>query len=475
MNSILSRLINSYEKLPENTNEETIKIHIVLEVLEYLGYKKDNFKFEYSSLNGRCDILIIVNSNDKLIVEIKRKNYLITKDDCLQLCTYLNTHNIEWGILTNGNEYFLMNRDIQGSVEQKICLYSQLCYNQKSNIWNLSKKYNYLLFDYFSTQNLFQKHSTKYFAYYSSYINNYDDNRSLDSRKQYSSAIFRFINYLSKTYICCDDSLLSKSTLTQYMNYYCNNKNYMKDTIVSTCRYLVSFLKYLETNSQLPSKYFMNFNYDEFLSTLEFNNYSKKSSNITTEEAKLLLNYYDNSNRIFASLRNKLILNLLLYIAPSINSIVNIKVNDIDLKRKVLNINDTKISLPPKLLNDLSIYIVERNKLKPKLENLFFTKYGKKYKPLSTTTLITNINNSFNEINSLPQSRKKDLNISNIQHSVIENMLKRNFSLEEISTITGTSIATLSKYLNDDLLKKRIKNINKSINSSKHPYYELFI
>ena len=219
----------------------------------------------------------------------------------------------------------------------------------------------------------------------------------------------------------------------------------------------------------------MNFNYDEFLSTLEFNNCSKKSSNITTEEAKLLLNYYDNSNRTFASLRNKLILNLLLYVAPSINSIVNIKVTDIDLKREFLNINDTKISLPPKLLTDLSIYILERNKLKPKLENLFFTKYGKKYKPLSTTTLITNINNSFNEINSLPYSRKKDLNVSNIQHSVIENMLKNNFLLEEISAITGTSIATLSTYINDDLLKKRIKNINKSINSSRHPYYELFV
>lgn len=145
------------------------------------------------------------------------------------------------------------------------------------------------------------------------------------------------------------------------------------------------------------------------------------------------------------------------------------------MKREFLNINDTKISLPPKLLTDLSIYILERNKLKPKLENLFFTKYGKKYKPLSTTTLITNINNSFNEINSLPYSRKKDLNVSNIQHSVIENMLKNNFLLEEISAITGTSIATLSTYINDDLLKKRIKNINKSINSSRHPYYELFV
>ena len=67
MNTILSALINSYENFPKNTNEETIKIHIVLEVLEYLGYKKNNFKFEYSGINGRCDILIHYNQNDRLL------------------------------------------------------------------------------------------------------------------------------------------------------------------------------------------------------------------------------------------------------------------------------------------------------------------------------------------------------------------------------------------------------------------------
>lgn len=471
----IENVLNNYLSLPKDANEENIKIHIVLEILEFLGYKKGSFEFEYSSISGRCDILIKITNTDRLIVETKRKNYSITEDDCIQLCTYLTTQNIEWGILTNGNEYFLINSYIKGTPKQKICLYCQLLYEQSTNMWNLSKKYNYLLLDYLSLDNIFKKHSTKYFTYYSSYINNYDETRTLQSIKQYSSSIFRFINYISKNYNYCDEGLLSMSTLTQYMNDYCKNKSYKKDTIINSCRYLISFLKYLELNSILQTKYFVNFNYNEFLSILEFNDTCSKSDSISIEEAQLLLNYFDNSPRNFAGLRNKIILNLLLYVAPSIDSILNINTGDIDFKRGFIKINNINVPLNPKLKDDLFIYLKERNKLKPKINNLFFTKYRNKFNTLSSFTIINNINESFNQINSLTDSRKKDLNISNIQRSVIENMLKNDFSLEEISIITGKNISSLSKYLTDDILKKRLKNINKSLNSKKHPYYELFI
>ncbi|SCI99276.1 Predicted type IV restriction endonuclease [uncultured Clostridium sp.] len=466
----LKEIIKHYSYLPANTNEETIKINIVLKILDILGYDPYNFLYEDINLSGKSDILISINTNEKLLIETKRKNYNLKDKDVNQLCNYMTSQNIEWGILTNGNDYLLINKNIFGTSNEKICFRVQLVYNKLNN--QISKTNNRILFNYLSYENIFIKHSTKYLCYFKSYTNKLHTDESTTSRKQYFSAILRFINYLTDTNSLCDESLLSYISLKKYMYYYANSKDHKKDTLINQTNYIVAFLKHLESDGTLHSKYFNNFDARIFVLQLDYSENSNSIENLKINEVKLLLNYFNKQKKIL-SFRNKLLIKLFLFTAPSIEMIKNITLQDIDLKNGFININSIRIKLPNSIYLDLQNYIEERNRENIKTNYLFYTKYRNEYRKMSNTTIITTISDSFNSIAEISESRRKELSLNTLQKSVIYKMLKNNFSIEEISAITGTTIQSISKYIDSSLMKERIKNLNKNLNSSKHPYHEL--
>ncbi|WP_026887828.1 type I restriction enzyme HsdR N-terminal domain-containing protein [Clostridium beijerinckii] len=461
-------------ELEKRGSEENIKMLVVKDLLHLLGYKKEWFNCEESTLLGRTDISLILPNNNRLYVETKRRDHKITNKDFAQVCSYMDAHNTEWGIITNGNHYYLLNKSLDVDAEYRVVLEYLLIYKPG---FKYSKEQNDQNLKYFSYSRIFQKKSSRYFAYFKEYTIN---NRSLSndiSFKQYQSANFNFFDYLDNNERICDESLLNPTRLLGYFHDMVSKKQYAKSTLINKCSYISSTLKYLEDCGKLQTKHFNNFNSENFLSeiiTKYCNKDSKEISPLTLAEANSLLNYYSQNKSSYS--RNKLLFKLYLFICPSIESIQNLKIDDFrkDDDELYLKINSYEFKLPNSLINDYNEYINFKNtkELTKNFKYLFYTFYGKKCNKMSSTTIMSIINDSFNNINDISPERKKQLNISTIQKSVISLMLTKGFTTEQISSFTGLTVGTIYNYFD----KKTLKNIAKKSNDllmTKHPYQKI--
>lgn len=469
----LENLRDFYENnLREKENEETIKMLVVKDLLHILDYKKEWFKCEEPNMLGKSDIKIIPpNSHDILYIETKSKDHKITKKDYSQLSSYMDSTNTEWGIITNGDHYYLLNKSINGKAEERVILEYLLVY--KSG-FKYSKKQNDINLRYFSYDRIFKKKSTKYFAYFREYtIKNRIQSNDV-SFKQYKSANFSFFDNLDSTEKICDESLLNPTRITEYFQDIVSKKQYAKSSLINKCSYIVSTLKYLEDCGKLQTKHFNNFNSETFLSEIINEHCDKDSQEIlplTLDEANSLLTYYSQNHSSYS--RNKLLFKLYLFICPSIETIHNLKTDDFILHgdKLFLKINNCEFELPKSLVNDYNEYIKFRGE--KDFKYLFFTFYGQKYKQMSCGTIMNIINDSFNNVPNIPEERKKQLNISTIQKSVISLMLNKGFSIEQISLFTELSVGAIYNYIDAKTFKIIKAKTKQDLLSTKHPYAKL--
>lgn len=85
------------------TSEENVKFHIVIPVLELLGYSRADMNFEHHVLNRRADIALLFDNKPVAIVEVKALEKDL--DDYIdQAIGYAEHEGIPWVILTNGVE-----------------------------------------------------------------------------------------------------------------------------------------------------------------------------------------------------------------------------------------------------------------------------------------------------------------------------------------------------------------------------------
>lgn len=146
-----------YKKLPSQ-NEETVKIQVVIPFLKFLGYQESWFIGEEKVLSkrNRVDIAVCVNqyNSDVLYVETKKAGKQLVDSDVEQLLNYLNIINVEWGILTNGKDYLLLNNKIDGEYRYKIV------FN-----FNLKDGSTGFMLNFFTYEYIFDRKVTNYFKY----------------------------------------------------------------------------------------------------------------------------------------------------------------------------------------------------------------------------------------------------------------------------------------------------------------------
>lgn len=109
----LDFLQQMYDKF-KGTSEENIKIHVVTKFLEMLGYDPLEFHYEHSKYHkdGRADIAVKIDEMNYLYVEVKASDKKLGEKWQSQLADYLFERNLSWGILTNGKNFILFNKDI---------------------------------------------------------------------------------------------------------------------------------------------------------------------------------------------------------------------------------------------------------------------------------------------------------------------------------------------------------------------------
>ena len=117
LNNVWNSIINEMD-----LNEETTKDYVIKPFLKNIGYDMDScwYKFEHNlKQEGRIDIYIELKERrgEGIYVEAKRGDEEIKFEDIKQTVNYLCSPdyrypNIKWGILTNGKEFYLINKDI---------------------------------------------------------------------------------------------------------------------------------------------------------------------------------------------------------------------------------------------------------------------------------------------------------------------------------------------------------------------------
>ena len=132
--------------------EETVKDYIIKPFLENIGYDKETcfYHYEHNCQDGRVDVYIEIKEkfDEGIYVEAKRGDLAIGSEQIKQIAKYLYVSNIKWGILTNGKEYYLINKDIVSeknndngeALLDKVVLICDLK-GKQDNIKYFSKKY----------------------------------------------------------------------------------------------------------------------------------------------------------------------------------------------------------------------------------------------------------------------------------------------------------------------------------------------
>ena len=469
-----------YNNLPENSNEATVEQNLVIPFLEFLGYKKEwGTPQKRIDIDNTCDRFIKSPTGDKLIVEIKRKNHVIIDNDKLQIQRYLNGEAIEWGILTNGNEYLLINHMLHDLKPiEKYCLRFDLI---RGKFHPISKAMNDMFLNYFTYDYIFNKKASRYFSEFQRFKVKSLCNSSYYSIKQYESANFNFFNYITHDInytVNLND--LNTRNLIKYFKSQLNKKELDTKTILNKFRYIKSFVDFLEKEDILSNKNdFSKITGKELIEQLGLKDIPKENTIITIDEIKHLLDYQKNDSK--NGLRNILVLQSICYLGLSREQIICINFDEknpqkSDLKRNnktyTLRINNINIKFPESMTENLDTYIRQRKKDKIKFSNLFYSQYtinNNKFIPLSESTINQIINESFNKITEIPEDRRRKLNFSLLRKAIVNILYSNGFSLEELSQITGLTVDSIYKSLMNSnmLIEKNTKVYNKLFNN--HP------
>lgn len=468
----IRELHNNYNNLL-GYSEEDIKVHIVRKFLILLGYKEEWFKYENPTFaeKRRIDISVYLNGDKKnlFFVEVKKADNRLDISACSQLANYLNSENIEWGMLTNGLTYILFNNNVKAPAHEKEIL---RFYLRKPDLKdkNYQFKRNNNNLKYFSYNYLFQKKVTEYFRYIKEYKLTFNN---LFSFRQYESVLYNYFDYLSEQELYFDIVNIRPNTFKNYLLYCIEKDNNRcikrKETITTKYAYIRGFYsKTLEkTEKQNP---FKDIRADDLLKDVSLKKHKKETVTelLSKDEINLLLNSYNSSRN---SLRNKIIFLLFLYCGLDVSEIQKLKINDINFHKNEINIENRIVPIHPKLIHMIKNYLDERKSKKIKCNYLFYRRSDKKYTFFRKTNFNDIISKQFNTIKQIPSERKELLTPYFIKWSLVKQLYKNGVSIDEIVKFTGLSLTTINSYISIDEINKKanFKNIMK-----KHPYDDIF-
>ncbi len=118
-------IIQKVNRITKEISESQTIISVILPILKYLGwdiFNENRVIFEdVTTTRKRVDITLIFQNNSKFLIEAKRLSHKLSMKDFEQLTLYLNSDNsVNFGILTNGIDYWIADNKIEGLENKKI-------------------------------------------------------------------------------------------------------------------------------------------------------------------------------------------------------------------------------------------------------------------------------------------------------------------------------------------------------------------
>ncbi len=436
----------------QGLGEENIKINLIRDVfLRELGYDVKRAIYEMNTANGAVDIIFNVG-NEKLTVETKAGDHKIVYKDIEQLIRYLNTQGREWGILTNGQDYILLNSKIETVVNEKNeAHYSNIVF--WFNIFSpkdLSKtRLNY--FSYLSKESIFEKKTTNYFkdiAQYKTY-NFEQENRSWNS---YKSTLYTFFDFCvkerGKVYRERALEKIAVEDFEEYINFKSNGKKLSSDTIKNNWSHINSMLLTFKSKGRITYNPFGE-GRKTYLGN-EVTNKLKSENYLTEDNVSQIISYFATKRDAARNIAGFLLCAIMGF---ERSDIICMEWENVDLAKGVIKHRGRNLKCPNLLLDCLNFVYKEKVKNKNKLPVVFCTHRNRKNYPFGDVTL----NDIFDRIHNIDRddAKWKDFSPKYVKNCSIQAYFTYNYTIDEILYWTGCDFGQISDYLSmDDVFAK---------------------
>lgn len=472
----------------KSDTEENLKDDVVVWLLERIGYNKDLFERETNCRKDKkdthTDIFYPVGESG-LIIETKKVSHEIDDEDIWQISDYIHQKGIQWGLITNGRMYILLNQDIDLSLsgtEGRDSLYRIVLTICIDKVKSKCKNVEYL--KYLSYEKIFDNKQTYFFRDIAQYF-------AITGMKsgsiQYQNALYKTFNYIA-----------SKKGF-----YYTIPRNNVKGLEELSSQDIVDAIKNthkVRKENQIPET---QLRYIKAMFVELYKSNYIREENVTNdllERAKMTYNHVDieqdnpyvnilSSDAIDYILdmfigsknyRRIIIFTLNAYYGfpqKDIMAFYNLPWSSIDFENNTFEINGKKFDMITILRDSLELLKQEYsdNGLK-KPRSIMLKKDAGKWGVPSTNTITEMYGSCIQKI------EETDINwvqftCRNVRGSLIYNMLKSGCGIEATCYFTGVSLEQITTYCSyDELVYNAQKNWKKTTKSSKelHPFGKVF-
>lgn len=442
--------INAEMEALSLNNEETIKIKVVRPwLIQKMKYSSLEDKYEYHTEKDRSDIIfdniLVVEVKSHITVDIEKNNL----SDVAQLIKYLAQKNIEWGILSDGYRYILINNKIDGDLQYKI-------------VFDIStqKKAFQKLIKYFSYENIFVNKKTQYFADIAQF-KAYSVNEKISKKSWivYQNLLFNFFDFYCQTHdyrtLSSDKheplSQIRVADFLDFINYRMDNRIKgrqisSKETIQNKYSYLFSFLSTLEKYNYIRSHQFQsrNISLQDYEDTPKIKNHNYLSS----EKFDQILTYLYNSKNNY---RNTAIFLLCAYYGFERSEVNDLRWENINFKTNTITIGNRKRKMTDMLCMCIQELQKAQKSLRRKQEYVFAIYRNGKYSKI-TPSIINDVFNNLVRIDP-DDTTWEAFSPQYVKSCLIKTMFDNGYSIEQIVAEMDMELLQILNYVSIDTIK----------------------
>lgn len=479
MNDILNydyrKEVNEFIPLLEDikeTSESNISMHIIEPILiNVLNYKKEWLTKEKRSDNSRkhFDILITDNKRNKILIECKKASIKLNNEHLEQLTNYMNSQNIEWGILTNGYEWILVNnlfKDIKHIADR-------ILFEVDIRSRNMMKTPNNM--KYYTYESLFCNNGI---INYVKLIIQYNicKRHNMSSWPNYKCALLKFSEYLMEenNFLYVEMDRIQNYQFIQFYRWYVQQETHKKKNKSS------KNIKLKPTTVKNLYRYINNFYLTLFeQGYFKINPFSSMDLNIVMNELDDVIDWSTNKELSLQDIsiivektyellkgtrdaeRNMVVFLLFIY---GLNRKEIVALKNQDICDDYINIRgekfQRKIPMSNNLREQIKIYMQYKKKKKLKNEKFICTSNGKK---INAQSLSEVINEKVKLIN-------YNINIEKIQQFIYKEYVNKGKDIFSILYLTNLDVSNLKRFITNEDIKK-MGRPEKLLN--KHPFRDM--
>ncbi len=448
MDTVIKNLRRTYEHLTGNQRltANDVKYSIVCNVLlKELGYDAMDFDFDGKADENRYDMAVKISAEEKLLIKTKSIYTKLTSAYIDALVDDIECFGTEWGLLTNGRDYILLNSSIEPQKSKdddapspSVVFWFDI-YKSKDKSKNSLKYFRYL-----DKENIFATQKTKFFRDIAQYRAWLGEKSSQDNWPAVKNTLYQFFDFYAdstKQYNGLGE--INSDDFTRFIAYKQDAKSSLrpirsKESIHNNFSHIFGMLSAYKKKKKMDLSF--SYPHEEVLVVST----PKKKEDISHLNAENILKIIDIYKSRDNALRNTTIFLLCVSFGLDRKGIKELKWRDIDLKKNTATTGGRVIKLNKTLSQYLNELKLEQTKEQAETGYVFTAFHKGKYKPVSEAT----INDVFDRLYEYDKNDIWELfSPAYVRRGLIEQLFRCNYSLDEIMYLTGLKVGSITKYI----------------------------